>query len=107
MRLMNTLEELDGIAPIADDLLVYGYSNTYELAEAEHDKNLITITERARRKGIIFNLSKSRIKRKEMKFVGHISTQNDVKANPEKTSAIHSIPAPHDKQSLLRFIGMI
>ena len=42
-----------------------------------------------------------------MKVVGHISTQNSIKADPEKTSAILSIPAPHDKQSPLRFIAMI
>ena len=46
-------------------------------------------------------------KRKEMKFVGLILTQNGIKTDREKTIAILSMPAPHDKQSLLRFIGMI
>ena len=66
MQLMNAIEELNGIAPIADDLLVYGYGNTYELAEDEHDKNLIALMERAQIKDIRFNLSKSRFKKKEM-----------------------------------------
>ena len=106
---MNALEELDApvLHPQQTTFLVYRCGNTYKLAEAEHDRNLIALMERAQIKDIRFNLSKLRFRRKEMKVVGHILTQNSIKADPEKTSAILSMPAPHDRQSLLRFIAMI
>ena len=107
MRLMSALEGLEGIATIADDILVYGCGDTYEMAEADHDKNLVELMERAVERDIRFNPKKLKFKNKEIKFVGHILTQNGIKADPEKTSAILNMNAPHDRPSLLRFIGMI
>lgn len=39
--------------------------------------------------------------------MGHIITQDGIKADPDKTKAITNMPVPHDKPSLLRFIGMV
>lgn len=39
--------------------------------------------------------------------MGHIITQDGIKADPDKTKAITNMPAPHDKPSILRFIGMV
>ena len=47
IRLMNALEKLDGIGPIANDLLVYGCGDTCKVAEVEHDENQIALMERA------------------------------------------------------------
>ena len=107
MRLMTALEGLEGIATIADDILVYGCGDTYEAAEKDHDKNIIALMERAIIKNIRFNPAKLKFKQKELKFVGHILTQEGIKADPEKTSAILKMQKPHDKQSLQRFIGMV
>ena len=39
---------LPGVTVIADDILVYGSSDTVENATADHDQNLIGVLERAR-----------------------------------------------------------
>ena len=46
---------LDGIAIIADDILVYGTGDTYEEAEANHDANVIALMESAIVKDLRFN----------------------------------------------------
>ena len=106
-RLLSALEGLDGIAIIADDILVYGTGDNYEEAEANHDANIIALMERAIAKDLRFNPTKFQFKKKEIKFVGHIITADGIKADPEKVDAIINMKAPHDKASLLRFIGMI
>ncbi len=106
-RLMTALEGLNGTITIADDILVFGKGDSYEEAERDHDKNIIALLERARAKNLRFNPKKLQFKQKNVKFVGHIITSQGIKADPDKVSAITNMDAPHDKASLLRFIGMI
>ena len=68
---------------------------------------LIALMERAIVKDLRFNPIKFQFKKKEIKFVGHTITANGIKAYPEKVNAIINTKAPHDKTSLLRFIGVI
>ena len=106
LRLLNALEGLDGIVVKADDLLVYGEGETYEEAEKYHDKHMIALMERAKSSNIKFNANKLQFKLREIKFVGHIFTDKGMKADPDKISAIVDMPAPRDKTSLQRFIGL-
>ena len=90
--------------------MIYSYTaqeRTYEQAEANHDVNVIALMERAIAKDLRFNPTKFQFKKKEIKFVGHTITADGIKTDPEKVDAIINIKAPHDKTSLLRFIGMI
>ena len=67
------MEGLDGIAIIADDILVYGTGDTcirHEEAEANHDANVIALMERAIVKDLRFNPIKFQFKKTEIKFVG-------------------------------------
>jgi len=41
MRLMTSLEGVDGTAMIADDILVYGTGDSYDIAEALPNKTEI------------------------------------------------------------------
>ena len=107
IRLMTALEGLKGIALVADDILTYGIGDTYPEAEADHDVNILALMQRAQEKDIRFNPAKFQSKKKEVKFVGHIITENGIKVDPDKVTAITNMPPPHDKASLLRFIGMI
>jgi len=54
MRLMTSLEGVDGTAMIADDILVYGTGDSYDIAEADPDKNLIALMKRTNEKDIRF-----------------------------------------------------
>ena len=102
LRLMTALEGLDGLANIADDILVFCVGNTYAEAELDHDKNLIALMNRAVEKDIRLNLAKLKFKLKEVKFMG-----DGKKPDQDKVRAIVDLPQPHDKAALLRFIGMM
>ena len=43
MRMHEVVEGLQGVAVVADDILVYGKGDTDLKAEADHDKNLIAL----------------------------------------------------------------
>ena len=104
---MTALEGLEGKILVTDDILTFGVGDTYEKAEADHDTNIISLMERAKEKNIKFNIKKFQFKKQEIKFVGHILTTEGLKADPSKIAAIIDIKAPHDKASLLRFIGIV
>ena len=48
-KLHEKLDELPGVMVLRDDILVVGYGETQEEAEANHDDNLKTLLDRARR----------------------------------------------------------
>ena len=107
MRLLQVLEGLSSIIVIADDILVFGSGDTQEEAEADHDKNLVALMERAEEVNLKFNLEKFQFKKKEVKYVGHILTADGIKADPEKVKAVTEMEAPSDVAGVRRFIGMI
>lgn len=43
---------------------------------------------------------------KEIKFLGHIISRDDVKVDPEKTSAVSQFPVPKTQKQLRSFLGM-
>ena len=106
-RLMTALEGLKGIALVADDILTYGIGDTYPEAEADHDVNILALMQRALEKDIRFNPAKFQFIKKEVKFVRHIITENSIKVDPDKVTAITNMPPPHNKASLLWFIGIV
>ena len=104
---MTALENLEGTALVADDILIFGTGNTYKEAEVNHDKHLTALMERAKEKNLKFNPKKFQFKQKELKYIGHIITDSGIKIDPAKIEAITKMDAPTDKTSLLRFIGMV
>ena len=107
MRLTSTLEGLDGIVCIADDILVYGEGNDVTEAERDHDRRFIALMERCHQRNIKLNAQKLQFKLKEVKFMGTIITDQGMKPDPDKAAAITQMPAPQNKPALLRFIGMV
>jgi len=51
----QALEGLEGVAVIADDILVYGEGETHEEALVSHEKNFKSLLERCREKNIKLN----------------------------------------------------
>ena len=105
-RMQEALDGLSGIGNIADDLLVYGLGTTPEEAEDDHDRKLQCLLERAKERNLKLNPSKIQFKLREITFMGHCITEHGVKPDPEKIKAIVEMPAPTDKPSLQRFLGM-
>ena len=57
-RQHELFEGLPGVTMIADDILVYGSSDTVENAAADHDQNLISVLERAQNCNLKINKQK-------------------------------------------------
>ena len=82
---------------VADDILTYVIGDTYPEAEEDHDVNILALVQRAQEKDIRFNPVKFQFKKKEVKFAGHIITENCIKVDPDKVTAITNMPPPHNK----------
>ena len=61
---------------------------------------------RAKKRNIKLNPEKLQFRQREVKFAGHIMSENGHKPNPQKVDAISSMPAPTDVPGVRRFLGM-
>lgn len=101
------LHGLDGIAVIADDILVYGKGKTIEEASENHNKSLRNLLQRLRERNCKLNKDKLKLLQTEVKFFGNILTQKGLKSDPTKVFAINNMPTPTNKVELTRFLGMV
>ena len=63
-RMDDIIEQVPGCVGIADDVAIFGET------EEEHDANLITLLETAKREGLVFNSAKCVIKTNQINFFG-------------------------------------
>jgi transposase InsO family protein len=106
-RMHEALDGLNGIANIADDIMIYGLGDSPSEAELDHDNKLIALMQRVHMKNIKLNASKIQFKLRAISFMGHVITDKGVDPDPSKVKAILEMPEPVDKQGVQRFIGMI
>jgi hypothetical protein len=105
-KIHQELEGLDGIACIADDILIFGCGDTLDQAKSDHDVKLTALLERCRMKNIKLNKDKLRLNRDSVPYMGHILTQSGIKIDNSKLSAVINMPAPTDRQGVMRLLGM-
>ena len=103
----TSLQNLNGIEAIVDDILCVGEGDTYESAVEDHDKKLIALLERCREKNIKLNPKMLQLRKQEVPYIGHSLTPDGLKPDPNKVKAILKMPTPTEKQSLQRLLGMI
>ena len=63
--------------------------------------------QRAEETDFRFNEEKCKFHKQEVTYVGHIFGTDGLRPSPDKVQAILNMPAPNDKSSLQRFIGMV
>ena len=83
-RLHEQLSGLDGVDILRDDILVAGYGETQEEAEANHDQNLRKLLDRARKVNLKLNSKKMNLMKQQVKFMGHVITKDGLKPDPDK-----------------------
>ena len=105
-RLLECLVDLQGIACIADDILVYGCGETLAEAKVDHDRKLIALLDRCRERNIRLNLKKLRLHEISVKFMGHELSSKGLTSDVNKVKAITEMPPPTDKKALQRLLGM-
>lgn len=81
-----------------DDIIIYAKSID------DHNEILKKVFDRANKFGVKFNKDKSKFLLKEIKYVGHILTENGIKPDSDKIIAIKNIPEPKNLKELTRFL---
>ena len=87
-KLHEKIGDLEGVEILRDDILVAGYGDTQEEADANHDQNLRRLLVRAREINLKLNSKKMNFKKPEVKFMGHVISKDGLKPDPEKVRAV-------------------
>lgn len=106
-RLNQALDKLDGLLSVHDDMVIYGVGETDEAALEDHDRKLAAFLERCRERGIKLNKAKMELRCTEITYLGHVVTNQGLKADPEKVEAIKNMPAPGDIKAVRRLCGFV
>lgn len=98
----NSLGELLAANVIAymDDIM--SYNKTVEA----HVETLIKIFECLRRNGLKLKIEKTTLFAKEIKYLGHVMSENGVKPNEENVETVKNFPRPRNVKQVQRFLGM-
>lgn len=73
----------------------------------EHMIHLETLLNRVQQKGITINFKKMQLFREEVKFLGHILTNQGIQPDPEKLIEITEFPVPQKVKQLCGFLGLV
>ena len=106
-RVIQTLEGLDGVLNIADDILIYGVGDSPEQANADHDRKLEALLQRCRERGIALNRDKLKLRLKRVKFMGHMLTDHGLEPDPDKIEAVLDMPTPQNVEDAQRLNGFV
>jgi len=100
-KLQEKLTGLEGVDILRDDLLVVGYGNTQEEAEANHDENLRKLLDRAREVKLKLNSKKMNLKKPQVKFMGHVISKDDLSQIQTKSKQWKAYLSQHVRKRLL------
>ncbi|XP_062610827.1 uncharacterized protein K02A2.6-like [Saccostrea cucullata] len=92
---------LKGVVAIVDDILVYGKTR------AEHDSNLKAALQRTREMGIKLNDEKLDVGKTQVEYFGHLLSEDGVKPDPKKVSAVKDMKPPENRNKLETVLGMV
>ncbi len=106
-KLNETLDQLDGVHVIADDVIIAGVGDNMSNATRNHDCRFHEFLERCKEKGIVLNPKKFELRKPEIKIAGCVLGVQGVCPDPDKVKAIMEMPAPTDVGSAQRFLGII
>ena len=106
-RMHEVVEGLVGVEEVADDFLVVGYGDTIEQATKNHDENLVAFLRRCDKENLVLNADKLHLRQTSVTFIGHVATDEGLKADQAKVKAIADMPTPTDVAGVHRFLGMV
>lgn len=94
-------EHLPGVETMTDDIIVWG-SNCQE-----HDSGPRQVLELIRQSNLKLNKEKCEFGVKSLTFVGDFLSEEGVKPDPRKMSAIVNMERPQNKEEVRRFLGTV
>ena len=83
-----------------DDIIVFSRSFS------DHIDNLRLVIEKLREAGLKLNPKKCVLFKKEVKFLGHVVSENGVATDPEKTKSVSEWPIPKSVKQIRSFLGL-
>ncbi|OWA54701.1 Retrovirus-related Pol polyprotein from transposon 17.6 [Hypsibius exemplaris] len=83
-----------------DDVVAFGKDDDQAI------ERLQIVLQALIRKGFVIKPKKCQMLMQQMSFLGHMVSEDGIRADPAKTRAIGEMPAPRTKTQLLRFLGM-
>jgi len=84
-----------------DDIIIY--SSTWE----QHLERLEAVFRRLQEYGLKLKPSKCSFAKTEVKYLGHIVSEDGIMTDPEKVSAVTNWPVPSSTKELQQFLGFI
>jgi len=96
----TSLEGLEGVQNISDDIIVYGNS------QEQHDSRLAAALRRLQEKGLTLNKQKCEFNKKMLEFVGYIFSENGFSADKKKCETIKNTPASQNASEVRSFLAM-
>ena len=99
-KIDQTFEGCQGVAGIADDIIVFGKSSE------EHDRNMHGMLRRCQDTGLKLNPDKCFVKQEKIRFYGVVCSQDGIQPDPNKISALKQMSTPTSRQELQTFLGL-
>ena len=78
------LDGLQGVINIADDICVFGFGNSKEEADLDHDKNLTSLLEKCSKQDLRLSAKKIQFKSPSVTFMGHKLTDKGVEMQSQR-----------------------
>lgn len=93
--------DIKNVSIYMDDILIRGKTRE------EHDEALLAVLNRAREKNVKFNINKLKIAVTEVRYLGHIFSENKITPDPERIKSIRVMKHPANKKDLQTYLGVI
>lgn len=92
---------VEGVKCFIDDIIIGGKDVD------QCKERLFVVLERLNLHNVRINLEKCKFLEKEVKYLGHILSNNEIRPNREKVKAILDAPAPTDLSQLQSYLGLL
>lgn len=99
-KMVLVFGDIPGVLVYFDDIGIAAES------EREHDEILAVVMERARINNVRFNPDKIQYRKSEVKFMGHILSNGQIRPDGKYREAILKIKKPENKQDVMRLLGL-
>lgn len=99
-KVLGDHEINNNLVMYVDDLLIH--SATFD----DHLKHINVVLHKLTNAGFTINAAKCQFCQPEVKFLGHIISNETVRPDPERVEAILKYPAPKNQRQLRKFLGV-
>ena len=100
-KMIQILDGLDGHFSIIDDMLIHGKT------QKEHDERLRAVLKKLDEAGATLNPEKCEFSKREVKFAGHVISEDGVRSDPEKIESVQGMTTPQNVSDVRRFLEMV